>query len=69
MKKRGVPSPNRADALALTFTDTVAPKNREANDEEHGRSKVRVEYNPIERAEIVDRPNQARTEYDPYERS
>jgi len=28
MKKRGVESPNRADALALTFAFPVAPKNR-----------------------------------------
>ena len=25
MKKRGLPSPNRADALALTFAQTVMP--------------------------------------------
>jgi hypothetical protein len=26
MKRRGVPSPNRADALALTFSHPVAPR-------------------------------------------
>ena len=29
MKKRGVPSPNRADALALTFAGPVNPHTRE----------------------------------------
>lgn len=29
MKKRGIPSPNRADALALTFAFDVFPKENE----------------------------------------
>lgn len=31
MKARGIPSPNRADALALTFTDYIAAKSRRAS--------------------------------------
>jgi phage terminase large subunit len=52
MKARGVASPNRADGAALTFTDPVAAKSREARNKEareEGRSnKAKVDYNPLE---------------------
>jgi hypothetical protein len=52
MKARGVPSPNRADALALTFAAPVAPKHREAREAaSSARSvKCKTEYDPLEAA-------------------
>jgi phage terminase large subunit len=40
MRKRGVPSPDRADALALTFAYSVVKQGYEEQDEEpeYGRS-------------------------------
>lgn len=48
MKERGLPSPNRGDALALTFAEPVAKKQRWGNaigDGNH--SAVQVDYNPL----------------------
>lgn len=47
MKKRGVPSPNRADALALTFAEPVARKDRQFSGNNHRASKVKVDYDPL----------------------
>ena len=63
MKRRGVPSPNRADALALTFAGPVAPRARSVESEAMGHSKTATEYSPHDRAETNDR---VRFEYDPY---
>lgn len=45
MKERGLPSPNKGDALALTFAEPVSKKQRhpQAN-QQHA---VEVEYNPL----------------------
>ena len=43
MKKRGLPSPNRADALALTFAYPVQKRNAYHN------TKVQTKYNPFKR--------------------
>jgi hypothetical protein len=69
MKKRGVSSPNRADALALTFTSPVAPRSHQQLAEETGSARVRTEYNPLERADHSDHSGRMRTTYDPYNRS
>lgn len=45
MKRRGVPSPNRADALALTFAYPVA--RRQLNQHKRPAPKARTEYEPI----------------------
>lgn len=49
MKARGVASPNRADALALTFAAPVARKGREARAREDGGRSARAltEYDPL----------------------
>lgn len=49
MKKRGVPSPNRADALALTFAAPVEPRSGEARERESGGGVVVVPevYDPM----------------------
>jgi hypothetical protein len=49
MKKRGVPSPNRADALALTFASPVSPRGRAATQAATRNTKARVDYDPLER--------------------
>tara|TARA_A100000171_G_scaffold49406_1_gene58412 strand:+ start:1980 stop:3452 length:1473 start_codon:yes stop_codon:yes gene_type:complete len=43
MKRRGVPSPNRADALCLTFAHPVVRKSAAHN---MGKANVQVEYDP-----------------------
>ena len=45
MKERGLPSPNRGDALALTFAEPVAKKQRYIGAGNH--STVEVDYNPL----------------------
>ena len=50
MKKRGVASPNRADALALTFAQAVNPKGHYFRDSGASRSTHAVtEYDPLAR--------------------
>ena len=46
MKERGLPSPNRGDALALTFAEPVGKKPRHGvgGDNHHS---VSVDYNPL----------------------
>lgn len=46
MKDRGLPSPNKGDALALTFAEPVAkkPRNPVTGDNHHS---VTVDYNPL----------------------
>lgn len=52
LKARGVPSPNRADSLCLTFAEPVAPKGRAARERESGSRSARVitEYDPFARS-------------------
>lgn len=45
MKRRGVPSPNRADALALTFAHPVAPRATMRGQQQ---PKAQTEFNPWE---------------------
>ena len=47
MKKRGVPSPNRGDALALTFAFPVMP-GQHAGHAGHTNNNHHVDYNPYE---------------------
>lgn len=49
MKKRGVQSPNRGDALALTFTSTVMPRSRAAIERAMPTNKARTDYDPYKR--------------------
>ncbi len=56
MKDRGARSPNRGDALALTFAAPVQPKGRWAKTQEErsGRpSSASSDYDPLERAEAA----------------
>lgn len=46
MKKRGLPSPNRADALALTFAEPVAKRARNGGGN-HSTVMVDMEYDPL----------------------
>ncbi len=52
MKARGIPSPNRADALALTFAFPVLPKHQKSDFPET-RSRILSDWNPIEREEAM----------------
>lgn len=45
MKKRGMPSPNRGDALALTFSEPVAKRPRHVSGNNHHAAEV--EYDPL----------------------
>lgn len=45
MKARGLPSPNKGDALGLTFAEPVAKKQRYVSGNNH--SSVEVDYNPL----------------------
>lgn len=45
MKERGLPSPNKGDALALTFAEPVAKRPRHVNGNNH--HPVAVDYNPL----------------------
>jgi len=65
MKKRGVSSPNRADALALTFTQPVMPINREARDSESAHGKIKTQYHPLDYADKNDNLH-IKTEYEVY---
>lgn len=49
MKERGIPSPNKADALMLTFAEPVAKKDRRvmADGSTMGANDVEVDYNPL----------------------
>lgn len=50
MKERGIPSPNKADALMLTFAEPVAKKDRTviaSNGKPMGANDVEVDYNPL----------------------
>jgi len=51
MKKRGVPSPNRADCLALTFAHPVLPKYSPGRGQ---RGRMKADYDPL--AEVQDEP-------------
>lgn len=46
MKERGLPSPNKGDALALTFAEPVAKKQHFVQGGNH--SAVQVDYNPLD---------------------
>jgi hypothetical protein len=48
MKERGLPSPNKGDALALTFAEPVARKTRHVGSVHGGNhSSVEVDYDPL----------------------
>lgn len=47
MKKRGLSSPDRADALALTFAYPVLPSDHTTQFEKRGQQNVQIEYNPL----------------------
>lgn len=50
MKERGIPSPNKADALMLTFAEPVAKKERTviaSSGKPMGANDVEVDYNPL----------------------
>lgn len=49
LKSRGVPSPNRADALALTFAAPVAPRSRHAPHDPFNRQRCETDYDPLAR--------------------
>lgn len=48
MKKRGLPSPNFGDVLALTFAHPVAKREPEINGIPSQRGKVKSDWNPLE---------------------
>lgn len=52
MKKRGLPSPDRADALALTLAYPVLPSDHTAAFESKGQGTHSVQYNPLDRGYI-----------------
>lgn len=52
MRKRGVSSPNRADALALTFAEPVATKSQRVEIDLMGSGKALTQYDPFKRAAL-----------------
>jgi len=69
MKRRGLSSPNRADALSYTFAMPVVPRGERLSSQA---ARVVSEYDPLERAGLVrDRPETGGgyvSEYDPWGR-
>lgn len=59
MKTRGVQSPNRADALCLTFAAPVEPHSQEERERANPKARAKMDYDPLE---FLTKP---RTEYDP----
>jgi hypothetical protein len=51
MKKRGVGSPDRADALALTFAAAVAPKGKERAADHRRSARAVTDYDPFSEAQ------------------
>lgn len=49
MKRRGIPSPNRADALALSFAHPVASRSQDLVGAAGRADSARRDYNPLER--------------------
>lgn len=68
MKKRGVPSPNRADALCLTFAAPVAKRAKFINQAESGRKRAKTEYNPMTNRFQTVGMKPANITYDPLQR-
>jgi hypothetical protein len=66
MKARGLQSPNRADALAISFAYPVVAKKDEAAPRGRRHERARTEYDPYA-PQTADSGGVA-TEYDPYNR-
>lgn len=47
MKERGLPSPNKGDALALTFAEPVAKRPRNFRHDQQATGMAQVEYDPL----------------------
>lgn len=47
MKSRGLPSPNKGDALALTFAEPVTSRRGQFAGNNHQATKVKVDYDPF----------------------
>ena len=69
MKKRGLPSPDAADALAVTFSFNVVPSNH-AKDFSKEKSQHSINYNPLSyekaSANSSNKSHQTEWEWDPY---
>ena len=61
MKERGVPSPNRADTLALSFAYPVTSKHQRRKPA----ARAEMEYDQFET--IATGTNRVQSEYDPYD--
>lgn len=71
MKKRGLASPDRADALALTFAYPVMPSDHSANFNTPGKTQHISNYNPLDRNYInpvKSNLNTHQVEYNPFAR-
>ncbi len=66
LKARGFSSPDRADALALTFAYPVQPSDHTQSFMHQGSSSHQVEYNPLSRDRVF--PGKSASEYDPLRR-
>lgn len=64
MKKRGLASPDLADALAITFAYPVFPTDHSTSFK--GGGKHQIDYEPLAKERIV--PGQHQSEYDPFRR-
>lgn len=53
MKRRGLSSPDLADALAITFAYPVAPTDHTAQVESAGRTHHQIDYDPLNRGHIA----------------
>lgn len=71
MKKRGLSSPDRADALALTFAHPVMPSDHRAAFETGSKSQHAIDYRPLDRNYINPPKSSSPThqvEYNPFGR-
>lgn len=69
MKRRGLSSPDLADALALTFAYPVAPTDHTAQIENAGRTHHQINYDPLSRVHVSAVGGGHQVDYDPMGRN
>lgn len=65
MRKRGVPSPNKGDALCLTFAEPVARVSAQIEQARLGQGHAKAEYDPHSVVTVAGTQPSALTNYDP----
>lgn len=68
MKSRGAKSPNRADALAITFAFPVQPRGEAEAAARQDQQRAKTSYSPLDRNRASDEQQRATTSYNPLAR-